>query len=96
MGRRRSVQVFLFSSAVAFVGNGSIRTAIFIQRLDCLNVEKRVCNVKRNKAGQYDRLFALQTCRFIQCRHCLEDKRGGGEGGRGGGWGLFAHHEYGP
>ena len=57
--RRRSVQVFLFSSAVAFVGNGSIRTAIFIRRLDCLNVEKRVFNVKRNKAGRYDRLFAL-------------------------------------
>ena len=40
MGWRRSVQVFVLSSVVALVGNGSIRNAIFTQRLDSLNVEK--------------------------------------------------------
>ena len=35
--RRRPLQVFVLSSVVAFIGNGSIRAAIFIRRYGCLN-----------------------------------------------------------
>ena len=49
VGRRWFVSVrFLESPVAAFVGNGSIRAAIFIQRLGCLNAENGVCNCKRD------------------------------------------------
>ena len=37
--RRQSVQVLVFPSAEAAVGNGSIKSVIFVRRLGCLNVE---------------------------------------------------------
>ena len=40
MGRRRSVKVFVFSSVVAFVGNGSNKTDIFVPVLGYLDIYK--------------------------------------------------------
>ena len=42
LGRRRSIQAFVFSS----LGTGSIKAAIFIPCLVCLKVEKSVYNLK--------------------------------------------------
>ena len=43
--KHQSMRVFVFSSVVAFVSNGSIRATIFIQRYGCLNIEKWVYNL---------------------------------------------------
>ena len=45
----QSVQVFVFSSIVAFVSNSSIKAAIFIQHLGCLNVENWLYNYQHRK-----------------------------------------------
>ena len=56
--------------AVASVGNGRIRAAIFMWRLGCLNIEI-------NETGGIVR-FSLHTCRNCQCRHRLGDRRDNG------------------
>ena len=69
MGRCLSVQMAVISSAVAYVGNGSVRGAIA-----CLNVEKWVYNDKRDYAGRIV-LFALHACHIFDVIHRLRDKR---------------------
>ena len=49
LGRHQSVLVFVFSSVVAFVGNSSIRGAIFIQCLGCLNIDKLVYTLSTSR-----------------------------------------------
>ena len=49
LGRHQSVLVFVFSSVVAFVGNSSIRWAIFIQCLGCSNIEKLMYTLSTSK-----------------------------------------------
>ena len=53
MGWHRSIQVFVLLSIVSSVGNGSIRSAIFIHCFGCLNIENLVCNFKC-LSGQLD------------------------------------------
>ena len=48
VGRRLSVQVFVFSTVLTSVGSSRIRAAIFIRRLGWLNAQRRVYNFKRD------------------------------------------------
>ena len=65
VGRCLSSQTFVFSSVAAFVSYGSVRTAIFIQCLDCLNVDKGVYNLNVIRLAGQLCYFVLHACQLF-------------------------------
>ena len=76
MGWSQSVQVFTFSSTVASVSNSSIKAAIFVWRLGCLNMkEYESTALNAFRLARYPTWFSHMPI-FFQCYQKINASKG--------------------